>query len=120
LRNRASSVAFAALLVFTVGSDVTSVHSLHGAADALVIVAHDASAHSIGASSTAMVDARRLDCLACAASHLLRHRGSAMFIVVRADESDGAVRIRNTVSPLPPVRAERPPLRAPPVSPVSA
>ena len=115
LRRRSGSVAVVALVAFALGSGAVGLHAAHEAGDLLVAVEHDASAHRYTADDGGATG-HRLDCLACNWSRSLRLAAAEVFVAAPAVEPDTVVRARSLVL-LSPVRAARPPLRAPPTSP---
>jgi len=118
LRRRSASTAAVALVAFALGSGAVGVHAAHEAGDAIVVVEHDASAHRYAADDGGTTG-HRLNCLACNWSRSARHSAAAVFTAAPALDADAVVRSGVFVVPAT-ARAARPPLRAPPVSPVPA
>jgi hypothetical protein len=118
VRRRSAQAAAVALASFALGSGAVGVHAAHGAGDALVVVEHDASAHRYAADDGGATG-HRLDCLACNWSRTLRHAADAVFTAAPALDAEAGIGAGVAIG-LSTARAARPPLRGPPVSPVTA
>ncbi len=119
VRARASAVGSAALVAFVAASGAFVSHAGHeGGAPAAIV--HDASVPGISAPAAPdTATDHHIDCLACSWVRSLRQRSIAAFVV--APSVEVGVRIVTRVfTARSPVRAAQPPLRSPPVTPVSA